>query len=142
MIGLKEINLGKEIQAVFEKTGMTKTELGRKLGIPQQHVNRLFDRDSMETKRLIKVSRVLDCNFFALFCEFPQKIEAYLSAINMGNGDLSYTMGDSALTTEIEKLKAELESARTQIELLQDNIATLKDNLATKDQLIEMMKPK
>ena len=130
MIELKEINLGNEIRAIFEKTGMTKTELGRRLGIPQQHVN------------LIKVSRVLECNFFALFCDFPQKIDAYLSAVNMGNGDLSYNMGDSALTAEIEKLKSELEGAKKQIELLQDNVATLKDNLATKDQLIEIMKTK
>lgn len=142
MIELKEINLGNEIRAVFEKTGMTKTELGRRLGIPQQHVNRLFERDTMETKRLIKVSRVLECNFFALFCDFPQKIDAYLSAVNMGNGDLSYNLGDTTLTAEIEKLKAELEGAKKQIELLQDNVATLKDNLATKDQLIELMKIK
>lgn len=142
MIELKDINLGQEIKAVFDKLGLTKTELARRMGIPQQHVNRIFERDTMETKRLIKVSRALDYNFFALFCEFPQKIEAYLSAVNLGNGDMHYIMGDSAVAAELEKVKAELEGAKKQIALMEDNIASLKATISTKDELIALYKNK
>lgn len=45
---------------------MSKSELGRKIGVPQQHINRILERETMETSRLIKVSEALDFNFFSL----------------------------------------------------------------------------
>lgn len=84
-IELKEVHIGKAIKERLNELKMTKTEFGRLIGVPQQHVNRIFERETIETKKLIKISRALDFNFFALFCQFPTNISAYLSAVALGD---------------------------------------------------------
>lgn len=142
MIELKNIHLGQAIKKRFDELEITKTEFGRRIGIPQQHVNRIFERDTMETKRLIKICRALDYNFFALFCEFPSKIDAYLSAVNIGDGDMTYQMGGEAVVAELNKVKAEAEGYKREIALLKENIGTLKSTIETKDELIAVYKNK
>lgn len=149
MIELNNVHIGEAIKKRFDELEITKTEFGRRIGIPQQHVNRLFERDTMETKRLIKVCRALDFNFFALFCDFPPQINAYLSAVATGSAPASLNIGDAAIIVELEKIKVKLEGAesterelRAQIAALQDNVATLKNNLADKDELIKVYKNK
>ena len=43
---LKEINIGAVIKKRLDELEMTKSEFGRLIGVPQQHVNRIFEKDS------------------------------------------------------------------------------------------------
>ena len=58
-IDIKDVHVGQAIDQRRNELGLSKSELGRRLGIPQQHINRLLERETMETKRLVKFRLVL-----------------------------------------------------------------------------------
>ena len=119
---------------------MTKTEFGRLIGVQQQHVNRILERDTMETKKLYRVCQVLDMNFFALFCKFPTSVNAYLAAVVLGDGEAMNNIGDAAILSEIEKLKSDVRRFKESNDLLKDQIELLKNNMSDKDELIALYK--
>ena len=146
-IELKEVHIGKAIKERLEEIKMTKTEFGRLIGVPQQHVNRIFERDTFETKKLMRLCRALDFYFFALFCQLPTNISAYLSAVALGDGDANNNLGETAILSQLEILKVKLGEARgtetdlrDQIAGLKDNIEQLKSNLRDKDEIITLYK--
>ena len=71
---LNKVNIGSEIGNRIKHSNMTKTEFGRKLGIPQQNVNRILEKPSIDTDKLLEICKVLDYNFFALYHEAAQNI--------------------------------------------------------------------
>ena len=75
-MNIKHVHVGAEIEKRRVELGLSKSELGRRIGVPQQHVNRILERETMETNRLVKVSEALDCNFFSFFCPIPQPIRS------------------------------------------------------------------
>ena len=146
-IELKEVHIGQAIDKRREELGMSKSEFGRLIKIPQQHVNRIFERESIDTAKLVNICRVLDYNFFALYCEFPDNVYAFMAAIAMGNGDALNCIGDAALASQVEQLKFKIESMEENRETLKDQIAVLKDqveqlksNLRDKDEIINIIK--
>ena len=132
--------MGREIARRLDELNMTKTEFGKLIGVQQQHVNRILERDTMETKKLYKVCQVLEMNFFALFCKFPTNVNAYLAAVVLGNGDANNNIGEAAILSEIEKLKSDVKHYEESNALLREQIQTLRDNLADKDELIQVYK--
>ena len=106
-IDIKDVHVGQAIDQRRNELGLSKSELGRRLGIPQQHINRLLERETMETKRLVKACKALDFNFFALFCPVNPQISAYLAAVRPAL--VALEVGDE-ITFHISRLK----SVRTQ----------------------------
>lgn len=53
-------NIGKAIKGRLDAFKMTKAEFSRLIGVCQQLVNRIFDRDTIETKELVKISRAVE----------------------------------------------------------------------------------
>lgn len=145
-IALKEVHIGQAIKKRIDELGMTKSEFGRLIGVPQQHINRILERDTMETKKLIKVSQALDFNFFALYCEFPTSVNAYLAAVALG-GNASYSVGDASLLAQMEASKVKADGLQENSSLLKEQIAILKDQveglkkqLDDKDEIINLYK--
>lgn len=148
-IELKNVHVGQAIKKRFDELEMTKTEFGRLIGVPQQHINRIFERETMETKKLSKICQALEFNFFALFCDFPTSVNAYLAAVALGNGDANNNIGDAALLSQIDLYKERVEglkenksSLKDQIATLKDTVAQLKSQLKDKDELIAIYKEK
>lgn len=139
-VELKSVHVGQEIAKRLDELNMTKTEFGKLIGVQQQHVNRILERDTMETKKLYKVCQVLDINFFALFCRFPTSVNAYLAAVVLGDGDANNNIGEAAILSEIEKLKSDVRCYEENNALLREQIQTLRNNLADKDELIAVYK--
>ena len=139
-IELKSVHVGQEIAKRLNELNMTKTEFGRLIGVQQQHVNRILERDTMETKKLYRVCQVLDMNFFALFCKFPTSVNAYLAAVVLGDGEAMNNIGDAAILSEIEKLKSDVRRFKESNDLLKDQIELLKNNMSDKDELIALYK--
>lgn len=139
-VELKSVHVGREIAKRLDELNMTKTEFGKLIGVQQQHVNRILERDTMETKKLYKVCQALEMNFFALFCKFPTNVNAYLAAVVLGNGDANNNIGEAAILSEIEKLKSDVKHYEESNALLREQIQTLRDNLADKDELIQVYK--
>ena len=54
-INIRHVHVGAEIEKRRVELGLSKSELGRRIGVPQQHVNRILERETMETSRLVKV---------------------------------------------------------------------------------------
>lgn len=114
--------------------------------MPQQHVNRILERETMETKRLIKVSEALGFNFFTLFCPVQHQISAYLAAVTL-DGNAHNIIGDAELASQLAKAQTEIESQRGTIALLKEQVDSLNaqinrldSNLKDKDAIIELLK--
>lgn len=139
-IELKDIHIGQEIKKRLDELQMTKTEFGRRIGVPQQHVNRIFDRDTIETKRLVKICHALDFNFFALFCQFPTNVNAYLAAVTLGDGDANNNIGDTALLTQVEVYKERIAGLESNQETMRGRIEQMQSQLTDKETIIELLK--
>lgn len=63
----EHVNIGLRIEQKLKELGMSKSEFGRKIGIPQQNVNRILSRGSIDTDKLVSISEALDFNFFDCF---------------------------------------------------------------------------
>lgn len=145
-IDIKHIHVGKAIEKRRIELGISKSELGRRIGVTQQHVNRILERETMETKRLIKVSEALDFNFFTLFCPVQHQISAYLAAVAV-DGNAHNNIGDAELAAQLNKVQSEVENKNETIKLLKEQIESLNaqitrldSNLKDKDAIIELLK--
>lgn len=145
-VELKNVHIGQAIQKRLEELKMSKSEFGRRIDVPQQHVNRIFERDTIETKKLVKICIALDFNFFSLFCEYPKNIKAYLSAVSTA-GEAHNIIGDAAVVAEMEITKIKLEAAesretslRAQVATLENSIELYKQRVEDKDETIKILK--
>lgn len=140
VIKLKKIHIGKEIKKRLDEKKMSKSEFARRIGMPQQHVNRIFERDTIETKRLEAVCEALDFNFFSLYCDNPNNVFAYLAAVNLGEGDAINLMGDAAIVAQMEVLKATIDGLEKERNAMAGQIQSLQDNLRDKDEIINLVR--
>lgn len=84
-----EINIGLRIEQRINELGFSKSEFGRRIGIPQQNVNRILAKSNIDTDKLILISNALDYNFFSDYkddCN-SNSINAVNSAIATGSGN-------------------------------------------------------
>ena len=140
---IKHVHVGQAIDKRRNELGLSKSELGRKIGVPQQ---RILERETMETSRLIKVSEALDFNFFSLFCPRQHHISAHLAAVAL-DGNANNLIGDAELAVQLSSEKKETENLRETIKLLKEQIESLNSqilrldsNLKDKDIIIELLK--
>lgn len=64
----QKVNIGLAIEQRINALGISKSELARRLGIAQQNVNKLvFERQSIDTEKLVEISQALDFDFFSLY---------------------------------------------------------------------------
>ena len=147
-IGLKGVHIGKAIRQRVEELRLNKSEFARLIGTPQQHINRIFDKETIDTGKLLKISRALNFNFFSLYCGFHTNISANLSAVTL-HGNAHNNLGDSSLIGQLETSNVKLENAkvteadlRDQIAGLKDCVELLKSQLRDKDEIIKLTKTK
>lgn len=124
----EEFNVGLLIEQRMNELGMTKAELARKIGIPNQNVNRLLEKKNMDTARLASIGEALDYDFFAHFKPKPDaadgaastSIEAQNSAVSVGaNSNAINNIGTSEADKEqIKLLRQLLEEKERTIQLL------------------------
>lgn len=141
-IELKEVHIGRAIDERREKLQMSKSEFARLIGVPQQHVNRIFEKETIETSKLIKISRVLEFNFFTLYCAFPSVVYAYMAAVAMGDGDAKTCIGDTALASQLELLQQKIEGLEESRTILREQVDQLKSQLEDKNEIIKLYKQK
>lgn len=105
------IHIGQEIEARVNKLRMTKTEFGKRIGVPQQNVNRIFEKASIDTERLVAISNALDFNFFDL----------YSGNVSIRDVERSFNPGQNDAET-IQKLTDIIEGQRKRIDELTDKL--------------------
>lgn len=137
---IRHVHVGEAIDYRRRELKLTKTELGRRIGVTQQHVNRILERETMETSRLEKVCEALDFNFFSLYCTPKQQITAYMSAVSDHGSHSENIIGSAFLADELEKEKISSEGQKTTIDLLKGQVEQLKSQLNDKNEIIELLK--
>ena len=148
-IKVNPIHVGQAIEKRRNELGISKSELGRRIGVNQQHVNRILERETMETKKLVKVCEALDFNFFTLFCPVQHQISAYLAAVAVDvavDGNAHNNIGDAELAAQLKNVQSEVDNKNETIKLLKEQIESLNaqitrlDSNLDKDAIIELLK--
>lgn len=114
---VERVNIGLSIEQRLNELGMSKSEFGRKIGIPQQNVNRILEKASIDTDKLTSISEALNFNFFDCFHTIDNGGVAVA-----GNGTAHH------ITT----------NASTDVAVLQERVKSLEALLAEKERLIKV----
>lgn len=128
MTQIPDIHIGEEIKSRFDKSGLTQKEFGARIGMPQQNVCRVFNNESIDTKRLVAISRALQFNFFTLYTPPVQiSIDGDHNQLNgKGAHDNVNSGGDAVLMERIKSLEALIAEKNERISELKERIEELK----------------
>ena len=124
------LNLEGKIKSLLQKRNMTQKELCQQIDMSDQNLRQIFKRDSLETKHLFNISKVLDVPISYFFDEkdLSQKIMVGTNQVSIGS------QNTQAINNNAENLHA-LELCQQKNEALQRENELLK-------QMIEMLKGK
>ncbi len=64
-----DVNIGKEIEAELRRQERGATWLASKLYCDRSNVYKIFKRKDIDTSTLIRISTILNRNFFELYCQ-------------------------------------------------------------------------
>lgn len=67
---MKKVHIGRLIREQFEASGMTKKAFADKINLSARHVYSLFERESVDTGLLQRISEVLNHNFFKAYIDY------------------------------------------------------------------------
>lgn len=125
----KTVHIGLAIDEKLQELKISKTEFGRRIGIPQQNVNRILEKDTIDTGKLVRISEALKFNFFSLYCEESNKIELKTegdySPVS-DEGDVTVVVGDAVLAERVKSLQALVDEKNERINELKERIEELK----------------
>lgn len=110
----KNVNLGLAIEQRINELGITKSEFGRRIGIPNQNVNRLLSKSSIDSDKLVEICKALDFDFFKLFSSPVE--ESKSSMLNIEK--IKSVMGLKNIS--VTKLASKVAMTRGEIEAILD----------------------
>ena len=64
---IREIHIGKLIQAKMKEQGRTNVWLARQLPCSSNHIYKIYNNPNINTDMLIRISKIFDYNFFEDF---------------------------------------------------------------------------
>lgn len=135
---IERVNIGLAIEQKLNELGMSKSEFGRKIGIPQQNVNRILEKPNIDTEKLITVSEALGYNFFEDYVgEHNAVANGDGSVAVSGNNNTSVING--ALATGDRSVAVNGNNHAATNELLEEKIRHLEDLVAEKERLIQVL---
>lgn len=117
-----DIHIGSEIKKRFDLSGMSQIAFGKLIGIPQSNIHRLFEKESIDTKRLILVCQALKFNFFDLYTDLESiKVIGSHNQINERDAHNNVNGSESVanLQKEIEYLKQQIKDKDKNISILE-----------------------
>lgn len=122
-----EINIGLRIEQRINELGFSKSEFGRRIGIPQQNVNRILAKSNIDTDKLILISNALDYNFFSDY-----KDDCNSNSINAVNSAIATGSGNANNNVNIEV------PSNTDTAVLVERVKLLEALVAEKERLIKV----
>lgn len=103
----KSVHIGALIQQVFEQKGSKLSDFAEQLGTVRQNVYRIFKKRHLDTGLLLRISQVLEHNFFQYYCQEGEQ--------------------DSLKDLQLTKLNEELSLATKEISYLKKIIALMEE---------------
>ncbi len=130
---INKVNIGLTIEQRLNELNMSKAEFGRLIGIPQQNVNRILTRVSIDTDKLIEISEALQYNFFKEYFDGSAIISADRGSIAAGSITGSTTIGDVAKSTITNNFGESCSDGKPSpiVQTLTESVATLTRELET-----------
>jgi DNA-binding Xre family transcriptional regulator len=121
----EKVNIGLLIEQKMNELDINKSEMARRSGIANQNINRVFERSSIDTDKLVAISEALDFNFFDCF-----RTKEEQGAATADNGGVAVAGNGTAhhITT----------NASADAAVLQERIKSLEALLAEKERLIKV----
>lgn len=121
---IEKVNIGLLIEQKMNELNVSKSEMARRCGIANQNINRVFERTSIDTDKLISISEALDFNFFDCFKSDESGAIADNGGVAVaGNGTAHH------FTT----------NASCEAALLEERVKSLEALLAEKERLISVL---
>ena len=142
---IERVNIGLAIEQKLNELGMSKSEFGRKIGIPQQNVNRILEKPNIDTEKLITVSEALGYNFFEDYVgEHNAVANGDGSVAVSGNNNTSVVNGALATGNGSVAVKGNnnnhvVGNGHAGTEILEEKIRLLEELLAEKERLIQVL---
>lgn len=68
------VHIGEEIKKVFDERGISVSEFGRRISTSRENVYGIFKRETIDTGLLVKISKVLDHDFFRYYTTLTQEM--------------------------------------------------------------------
>ena len=68
-----KMHIGKKIQEAVKRSGMSVTEFAEKINYSRRNIYSIFDKESIDTSLLVKISEVLGHDFFSHYNSDPKK---------------------------------------------------------------------
>lgn len=103
----KSVHIGELIQQVFEQKTVKLSDFAEQLGTVRQNVYRIFKKRHLDTGLLLRISQVLEHNFFQYYCQEGEQ--------------------DSLKDLQLTKLNEELNLASKEINYLKKIIALMEE---------------
>ena len=121
----EKVNIGLLIEQKMNELNINKSEMARRSGIANQNINRVLERSSIDTDKLVAISEALDFNFFDCFRSIKEH-----SPATADNGGVAVAGNGTAhhFTT----------NASCEVAVLQERIKSLEALLAEKERLIKV----
>lgn len=103
------VNIGLAIEQRVNELGISKSELARRLGIAQQNVNKVvFSKESLDTAKLMEISKALDYNFFELYANLSPKKTSLFNSSKLQSLINEKGLGNIEFASKIELTRSEL----------------------------------
>jgi hypothetical protein len=131
---INKVNIGLTIEQRLNELNMSKAEFGRLIGIPQQNVNRILTRVSIDTDKLIEISEALQYNFFKEYFDDSAIISADRGSIAAGGSITgTTTIGEVAKSTITNNFGEGCNDGKPSpiVQTLTESVATLTRELET-----------
>ena len=122
----EKVNIGLLIEQKMNELDINKSEMARRSGIANQNINRVLERSSIDTDKLVAISEALDFNFFD--CFRTKEEQGTATADNggvavAGNGTAHHFTTNSSVETDA---------------VLQERIKSLEALLAENERLMKV----
>ena len=116
---METIEIGQKIKEIFDVRNMKLTEFADELGTVRQNVYRIFKKRHVDTGLLLKISQVLNHNFFQYYVEQPGGVDEKMRV----------------LRTETDDFQKQLELSRKEIDYLRKIIKLMEEKAELVQQL-------
>ena len=123
---IEKVNIGLSIEQKLNELGMSKAEFGRKIGVPQQNVNRILDKTSIDTDKLATIGEALGYNFFQ---EYTDDLSGTSTAVSLA-GNNNQVNGHGAH----DNINGDVSSA-----IWEERVKSLEALLVEKERLIKVL---
>ncbi|HTH57500.1 MAG TPA: hypothetical protein VL728_15725 [Cyclobacteriaceae bacterium] len=110
-----EVHIGKEIEKIYESSGMKLSEFAKRINTSTRNVYSIFERPEIKTDQLFKISKVLNHDFFALY-----KSETYQA--EEPRGEYGKPKGKVVIMVELDGLQTTLDQVVKKLRAINQTI--------------------